>query len=177
MKRLIFLILIISCIFFLSSCSKQKDYLLTGKKAEIKDLTLVSIIWYKLGTTGWEIVRTWDTNDPDMKTIRQLIMDAEGEGELPWRRWYKLSLFFYDGVPENLKLKEITFDFQEVSEKNILFEGSVGASYPLGNLLSKYWFETRDSGVIPERKSMIEESEKAHRAAIKALKEKEANQP
>ncbi|MFA5313956.1 MAG: hypothetical protein WC375_11700 [Methanomassiliicoccales archaeon] len=177
MKRLIILILIVSCLLFLFFCYKQKNYILTGKKAEIKNLTPVSIIWYKFGETGWKRVDEFEPNKADRETIKQLILDANGEGELPWRVDYKLVLFFYDGLPEHFKLKEITFFLEEVSEKGILFQGSIGASYPLGNLLSKYEFIKRYSELHPEMRRIAEESEKAQRAAIKKLKEQEANQP
>ncbi|MGD0785436.1 MAG: hypothetical protein ABR969_06460 [Sedimentisphaerales bacterium] len=181
MKKLIFLILMITGIFFLSSCCSRTPYLLTGKTAEIKNITLVSVIWYKPGKTGWEVVKSWDTNDSEMKTIRQLLMDAKDEGKLPWHRWYKLSLFFYNGLPEHFKLKEITFDLKKVSEKKILFEGSAGASYELGNLLSKYEFVEKDSELSPGMKDMIRQSKEAQRKAVEVLKEKERekdpNQP
>jgi hypothetical protein len=183
MRKIIFFMFLISSCTFLSSCScNQKSYLLKGKTAEIKDLPLINIKWYNLvGDNKWEIVKSWDTNDSEMETVRQLLLTAESEGEVLYNKQYTLILLFCDGNPDNLKLKEISFELREGEERHILFTGSAGASYPLGNLLSKYRFEERNLELSPERRDIIRQSKEAQLKEVEALKkkerEKEANQP
>jgi len=133
MKRLILILsILLAGMVFLSSCHRGPSYLLTDDTAEIKNLTPACIIWYKPGKTGGEVNKSWCQQD-EMNKIRELLLNADKVivytvGE------YKLSLMFYDGSPENLKLWEVRFTL--LGKKG--FWGSVGSSQELGELLSQY---------------------------------------
>jgi len=171
MKRLTFMMLLIGMVF-MSSCQRGPGYLVTDDIAEIKNLTPAFVIWYKPGKAGFEVNKLWSQQD-EMNQIKELIIKADKTmvytvGE------YKLSLIFYDGRPENLKLYEVRFTLVGKS-----FLGSVGSSKELGELLSKYKPVERilitPSGTDPNR--IKKAQERLRQDAEKRKKEKEANQP
>ncbi|HIJ52835.1 MAG TPA: hypothetical protein HPP66_06730 [Planctomycetes bacterium] len=175
MKRLIFPLII--GVVFLSSCQKGPSYLLTDESAELKKLTPVCIVWYKPGKTAWEVNKSWviPDNIDEMNRIKGLLTKADKAIVYTEGR-HKLSLLFYDGYPENLKLWEVSFDL--VGKRSFL--GSVGASKELGELLSKYMPEERGlviPGMDPNRVKRIKEAQEQLRKQaeqLKALKEAEA---
>ena len=98
------------------------------------------IVWYKPGKTAWEVNKSWviPDNIDEMNRIKGLLIKAD-KGFVYTEGRHKLSLLFYDGYPENLKLWEVSFDL--VGKRSFL--GSVGSSKELGELLSKYLPEER----------------------------------
>jgi len=170
MKRLIFLILLVGMVF-LSSCQRGPSYLVTDNTTEIKNLTPACIIWYKPGKTGCEVNKSWSQED-EMNKIKDLLIKADRvivytEGE------YKLSLMFYDGYPENLKLWEVSFTLVGNG-----FLSSVGSSKELGKLLSKYKPEEKISLTPSGDPNRVKEIQKNLRLQAERLKkEKETTQP
>jgi hypothetical protein len=170
MKRLIFTIISIGLVF-LSSCQRGPSYLVTDNTEEIKNLTPACIIWYKPGKTGCEVNKSWSQED-EMNKIKELLIKADKTmvytvGE------YKLSLIFYDGYPENLKLYEVRFTLTGKS-----FRGSIGSSKELGEFLSEYKPEERIL-IIPsgDPNRAKEVQERLMQGAERRKKEKEATQP
>lgn len=165
MKQKIFIVFILMIVLvFLSSCAKRLDYELVGNIAEIKKLTPVCIIWYKPGKTGWEVNKFWGLNELDeMVRIKKLL--TEPEKSYPyWDPKYKLSLIFYDGNLENLKLWEVFFDIRGKT-----FVGSVGVSRELGELFSKY-LEEEASPVLPGMDpNRVKEVQERMRKKVKEL--------
>ena len=169
MKRLIFTMLLVA-LAFLSSCQRGPSHLVADNIEEIKNLTPVCIIWYKPGTTGCEVNKSW-SQEGEMNKIKELLIKADKTmvytvGE------YKLSLIFYDGYAD-LKLYDVRFTLTGKS-----FRGSVGSSRELGEFLSKYKPEERiliPPGVDPNR---IKEAQyRLRHEAERMKKEKEANRP
>lgn len=169
MKRFIFIILI--GLVFLSSCQKGVSYLVTDNIKEIKNLTPTYIIWYKPGQAGFEVNKPWSQED-EMNKIKELLIKADKttiytEGE------NKLSLIFYDGYPENLKLWEVSFTLVGNS-----FLSSVGSSKELGEFLSKYKPEKRILiSTLGDPNRIKEAQERLRQKAERGRKEKETNQP
>lgn len=149
----------------MSSCQKGPGCLLTDESNELKKLTPVCIVWYKPGKTAWEVNKSWviPDNIDEMNKIKGLLTKTDKAIVYTEGR-HKLSLLFYDGYPENLKLWEVSFEL--VGKKSFL--GSVGGSKELGELLSKYLPEERGlfiPGMDPNRlkeaqKLLQEESRK-----------------
>jgi hypothetical protein len=177
MKKLKILLttLIIGSVFF-SSCTKRPtkpDYMLDDGAPEIKSLPLECITWYKLGKTGWEVNKSWGLDELDeMVRIKKLL--TEPEKPYPyWDVYHKLSLIFYDGNPENLKLWEVEFDI-----KGKTFTGSVGASQELGELLLKY-LKKEDIPVLvidPNRFKQVEEQMRKRAQELKEQRQAEEKQ-
>jgi len=164
MKRLIFLILI--GLVFLSSCQRGASYLVTDKTVEIKNLIPACIIWYKPGQAGFEVNKSWSQED-EMGKIKELLIKADKtmvytEGE------NKLSLMFYDGYPENLKLWEVSFTLVGNS-----FLSSVGSSKELGKLLSKYKPEEKIFLTPSGGPNKVEEIQKNLRLHAERLRKKQ----
>jgi len=112
----------------LPSCQKGPGYLVTDA-AEIKDMTPTCVIWYR---SGGRVNKSWFQED-EVNKIKELLIGADKTLVYPGGE-YKLSLIFYDGHPENLKLWEVSFTL--VGKKSFL--SSVGSSRELGELLSEY---------------------------------------
>lgn len=154
MRHSIFMMLLAG-LFLLPSCHKKPSYLVTDNITEIENSAPVCIIWYKLGKTGWEVNKAWFRED-EISKIKKLLIEADKtmpytEGE------YKLSIIFYDGRPENLKLWDVKFTL--VGKKS--FRSSVGSSRELGELFSKYKPEESillPPGVDPNRIKEAQES-------------------
>lgn len=171
MKRLIFSMMLLIGMVFMFSCQQKPNCLITDDTAEIETLTPAYIIWYKLGKTGWEVNKSWFQED-EMTKIKELLTKADKtmpytEGE------YKLSLVFYDGRPENLKLWEVRFTL--VGKRSFL--SSVGSSRELGEFLSEYKPEERiliPPGVDPNRIKEAQERLRKHVEQMKAKREAEA---
>ena len=164
---------------FLTSCNyeaKKTDYIWTGQEY-IRNLIPVCIVWYKPGKTAWEVNKSWviPDNIDEMNRIKELLTKTDKTIVYTEGR-HKLSLLFYDGYPENLKLWEASFDL--VGKRSFL--GSVGGSKELGELLSKYMPEERGSvipGMDPNRVKRIKEAQEQLRKRaeqLKALKETES---
>ena len=153
---------------FLSSCQRGPSYLVTDNTTKIKSLAPACIIWYKPGKTGYEVNKSWSQED-EMDKIKNLLIKADRvtvytEGE------YKLSLIFYDGYPENLKLWEVSFTLVGNS-----FVSSVGSSKELGKLLSKYKPEEKISLTPSGDPNRVEEIQKNLRSHAERLRtEREA---
>lgn len=175
MKHLILLLIIVAVFMF--SCQKGPGCLLKDESAELKKLIPVCIVWYKPGKTAWEVNKTWviPDNIDEMNKIKEFLNKADNTIVYTEGR-HKLSLLFYDGYPENLKLLEVSFEL--VGKKSFL--GSVGGSKELGELLSKYMPEERGSvipGMDPSRVKRIKEAQDQLRKQaekLKALKEAES---
>ena len=156
---------------FLSSCQRGPSYLVTDNIKEIKNLTPACIVWYKPGKTGFEVNKSWSKED-EMNKIKDFLIKADKTmvytvGE------YKLSLMFYDGYPENLKLWEVSFTLVGNG-----FLSSVGSSKKLGKLLSEYKPEEKILIILsgdPNRAKEVQE--RLMQEAERRKKEKEANQP
>ena len=162
MKRLIFMTLLVVMVF-LSSCQRGPSYLVTDDTTGIKNLTPACIIWYKLGKTGWEVNKSWSQED-EMNKIKELLIKADKtmpytEGE------YRLSLIFYDGRPEDLKLWQVRFTL--VGKRSFL--SSVGSSRDLGEFLSEYRPEKSipripwDPNLSEAQRRLLEEAHKRRR--------------
>jgi hypothetical protein len=165
MKYLLFVIMLFGAMI-LCSCQKVPGYVVKDGVKEIANLTPISCIWYKPGKTGWVSNKSW-SQEEEINKIKELLIKAD-QGRVYTEGEYKLSLIFYDGHVENLKLWEISFTLTGKS-----FRGDVGSSRELGELLFTYLPERTNlvcPGVDPEK---FEESQRRLREEIQRLKEKE----
>ena len=151
---------------FLSSCQKKPKYLLT-ETAEIEKLTPVSCVWYKPGTTGWEVNKSLDA-----ERIKKLLMECKKEKYAYADRKYKLSLLFYDGYPKNLKLFETEFDIWGKT-----FDSTHGVSEELGKLLLKYLPEEVGPVVPGMDPNRIKEAQKRLQEEVQKRKEENPKLP
>jgi hypothetical protein len=148
MKRLTMLMVILSVFMF--SCKKQAEperidyakkicYIWTGQTEEEKwDLerqTPVCIIWYKYVQPPhpvWRPYKTFSQNDVnDIRAMLSQLLRPEKEESNPGLRTKdKLSLIFYSGGLETLRVREVYFEI-----KDQIFIGPTGRSNKLGRIL------------------------------------------
>ncbi len=138
MKRFVFLLII--PLVFLSSCKKEPkktDYIWTGQadRLDIEGPVPVCIIWHKYvqpPTDAWMPYKSFNQNDANemREIILQLLRPEEEEPNPDLRTKDKLSLIFYNGFPEKLKVKEVYFDIKDQA-----FIGPTGKSRKLCQIL------------------------------------------
>jgi len=138
MKWSKYLLMPMFLLLFLSSCDKKPqpvDYVWTGQGG-ISQLVPVCIVWYKKvppPTDAWRPYKTFNQNDAnDMREIiLQLLRPEEEEPNLGCLRTNdKLSLIFYNGLPEKLTVREVYFEI-----KDQIFIGPTGKSNKLEQIL------------------------------------------
>lgn len=142
MRKTIFTLLIVGMFFIPLSCKeepKRINYTWTGQKSEgdIAGLVPVCIIWYKYvqpPTDAWKPYKSFNQNNAsDMREIiLHLLKPEEKEINPNLRTQDKLSLIFYNGLPENLTVREVYFRIEGKT-----FVGPRGKSVELAKILSE----------------------------------------
>ena len=128
---------LIILLYFLSSCSKKKpeiNYNWTGQE-EIRHLVPTCIVWYKQVAPpidAWRPYKAFSqANANDMRNIILLLTKPEDKDPNPnLNAKDKLSLIFYNGIPEELTVREVYFEIQ-----NQTFIGPTGKSEKLAKIL------------------------------------------
>ena len=130
--KILFLLLL-----FLSSCKKQEpkiNYVWTGQESIRQDVP-ACIIWYKQISPSidtWMPYKSFSQTEAELtrEIILQLTAPEIKESNPELNTTDKLSLIFYNGFPEELKVREIFFEL-----KNQTFIGPVGKSVVLAKIL------------------------------------------
>jgi len=135
MKRFKFLLSLV--LIFSSSCTKEStkvNYIWTGQE-RITHFVPVCIVWYKqLPWTEnvWKPYKAFSQADAEQmrEIILQLSKPERKEPNPNLKTKDKLSLIFYNGLPEKLTVREVYF---EIKDKT--FIGPVGKSDELAKIL------------------------------------------
>ncbi len=189
MKKQIFVLLIIGMVFIPSSCKKEPgkvSYTWTGQKSEgdIAGLVPVCIIWYKYvqpPTDAWEPYKSFNQNNASemREIILHLLKPEEKEMNPNLKTKDKLSLIFYNGIPEKLTVREVYFRIEDKT-----FIGPRGKSGKIAKILSEqqevrslFYYPFSDIGVdhYGDYFERILQSRELHQKRAEKLKaEKEA---
>jgi hypothetical protein len=180
----IFTLLIVGMVFIPSSCKKEPgkvSYTWTGQKSEgdIAGFVPVCIIWYKYvqpPTDAWEPYKSFNQNNAfEMREIiLQLLTPEEKEMNPNLRTNDKLSLIFYNGIPEKLTVREVYF---KIDDKT--FIGPRGKSSKIAKILSEqqevrslfyYPYSELDSVHYQDHFERILQSMESHQKRAEKLK-------
>ena len=179
-------ILLITLSVFISSCQeepKKIDYTWIGKE-EIRHFVPVCIVWYKKVPQlidAWRPYKAFSQTDANemREIILQLLRPEEREPNPGLRTNDKLSMIFYNGLPEKLTVREVYF---EIKDKT--FIGPVGKSDKLAKILlgrqevrSSFYYPYKDLGpdhYLDDFYRLLDSEEVARKQAEKWKAEKEA---
>jgi hypothetical protein len=179
-------ILLITLSVFISSCQeepKKIDYTWIGKE-EIRHFVPVCIVWYKKVPQlidAWRPYKAFSQTDANemREIILQLLRPEEREPNPGLRTNDKLSMIFYNGLPEKLTVREVYF---EIKDKT--FIGPVGKSDKLAKILlgrqevrSSFYYPYKDLGpdhYLDHFYRLLDSEEVARKQAEKWKAEKEA---
>jgi hypothetical protein len=184
MRRLTVLLTILPV--FISSCQeepKKIDYTWIGKE-EIRHLVPICIIWYKQvppPVDAWRPYKSFSQSDAEqMREIILLLTRPEKKESNPnLKTKDKLSLIFYNGLPEKLTVREVYFEMQDQ-----IFIGPLGKSEKLAKILlgrqevrRSFYYPYKDLGpdhYLDHFYRLLESQEVARKQAEKWKAEKEA---
>jgi hypothetical protein len=179
-------ILLITLSVFISSCQeepKKIDYTWIGKE-EIRHFVPVCVVWYKKVPQlidAWRPYKAFSQTDANemREIILQLLRPEEREPNPGLRTNDKLSMIFYNGLPEKLTVREVYF---EIKDKT--FIGPVGKSDKLAKILlgrqevrSSFYYPYKDLGpdhYLDHFYRLLDSEEVARKQAEKWKAEKEA---
>lgn len=192
-----FTILLTFLLCFLSSCGKKPpevNYTWTGQEG-IRHFVPTCIVWYKQVPPPldvWKPYKSFSQTDAEQmrEVILQLTRPEKKEPNPHLRTKDKLSLIFYNGFPEKLKVWEVYFEIKDQT-----FIGPLGESDILAKILlerqevrSLFYYPYSDLGAghynddferilqINESQQKLAEKLKPEREAGTQKKIEEANQ-
>jgi hypothetical protein len=160
MKRLTLLLILL--LFFVPSCTRESpsvDYVWTGQE-RITHLVPICVIWYKKvppPLDAWKPHKAFSQADAnDMRNIiLSLTRPEKKEPNTNLKTKDKLSLIFYNGFPDKLKVREVYFEIKDQT-----FIGPLGESNNLAKILiekreipSGFYYPYKDLGANHYRDS------------------------